>query len=89
VLVLLEQSEGSPVVILEGDRGPDSNGGRQAYIQLRMTILNAYLLPTGDAGLYPSITPANPSRIVFYPGLWRRLLPARRPCALLFIRHPL
>jgi hypothetical protein len=30
-----------------------------------MTILNAYLLPTGDAGLYPSITPANPSRIVF------------------------
>jgi hypothetical protein len=33
VLALFDQSEVSPVVILEGDHGADSTGGRQAYIQ--------------------------------------------------------
>jgi len=65
ITAILEQSEGSPVIIIEGDHGPDSNSGRISYIQERMTNLNAFHLPTGDAGLYPGITPVNTFRVVF------------------------
>jgi len=65
ITAILEQSEGSPVIIIEGDHGPDSNSGRISYIQERMTNLNAIHLPTGDAGLYPGITPVNTFRVVF------------------------
>jgi Sulfatase len=65
VLAILERSEVPPVIILAGDHGPDSNSGRLSYVQERMTILNAYHLPTGDAGLYASITPVNSFRVVF------------------------
>jgi hypothetical protein len=81
VQAILEQSEVPPVIILEGDHGPDSNSGRQSYIQERMTILNAYHLPGGNDGLYPGITPVNSFRIVFnevfggdYPLLEDRVL---------------
>jgi len=65
ITAILEQSEVSPVIIIEGDHGPDSNSGRISYIQERMTNLNAFHLPTGDAGLYPGITPVNTFRVVF------------------------
>ncbi len=81
VLAILEQSEVPPVILLAADHGPDSNSGRQTYVQERMTILSAYHLPTGEAGLYPGITPVNSFRVVFnqvfggdYPLLEDRVL---------------
>jgi hypothetical protein len=81
VLTILEKSVAPPVIILAADHGPDSNSGRQTYVQERMTILSAYHLPTGDAGLYPGITPVNTFRVVFnevfgadYPLLQDRVL---------------
>jgi len=62
---ILAQSATTPVIIIQGDHGPDSTSGRVSYVQERMTNLNVYLLPTGDAGLYPGITPVNSFRVVF------------------------
>ena len=62
---ILAESATTPVIIIQGDHGPDSTSGRVSYVQERMTNLNAYLLPTGDAGLYPDITPVNSFRVVF------------------------
>jgi hypothetical protein len=62
---ILARSATTPVIIIQGDHGPDSTSARVSYVQERMTNLNAYLLPTGDAGLYPSITPVNSFRVVF------------------------
>ncbi|HET7010638.1 MAG TPA: sulfatase-like hydrolase/transferase [Anaerolineales bacterium] len=78
---ILSQSSTPPVIILQGDHGPDSNTGRVSYVQERMTIFNAYLLPSGDAGLYAGISPVNSFRVVFnqvfggtYPRLPDRVL---------------
>ena len=65
ITAILEQSQVPPVIILEGDHGPDSNSGRISYIQERMTNLVAFHLPSGEAGLYPGITPVNTFRVVF------------------------
>ena len=62
---ILAEASTPPVIILQGDHGPDSNSGRLSYVQERMTNLNVYLLPTGGAGLYPEITPVNSFRAVF------------------------
>ena len=65
VAAILQNSEVPPVILLQGDHGPDSGSGRVSYIQERMTNLNAYLLPAGADGLYPGITPVNSFRVVF------------------------
>jgi hypothetical protein len=65
ITAILEQSEVPPVIVIEGDHGPDSNSGRISYVQERMTNLNAIHLPTGETGLYPGITPVNTFRVVF------------------------
>lgn len=65
IRAIVANSEVPPVILLQGDHGPDSNSGRQSYVQERMTNLNAYLLPTGTEALYPGLTPVNSFRIVF------------------------
>jgi hypothetical protein len=65
VTAILENSEVPPVIIIEGDHGPDSNSGQVSYVQERMTNLIAVYAPTGDAGLYPDLTPVNVFRVVF------------------------
>ncbi|HSB91170.1 MAG TPA: sulfatase-like hydrolase/transferase [Anaerolineales bacterium] len=62
---ILTQSSTTPVILIMGDHGPDSGSGRVSYVQERMTNLDAYLLPTGEAGLYPGITPVNSFRVIF------------------------
>jgi hypothetical protein len=65
ITAILEQSEVPPVIVIEGDHGPDSNSGRISYVQERMANLNAIHLPTGQTGLYPGITPVNTFRVIF------------------------
>jgi len=67
---ILEDSAVAPVILLQGDHGPeiglewehpDSNA-----LKARAAILNAYHLPEGcDDALYPEISPVNSFRIVF------------------------
>lgn len=78
---ILEASPVPPVILIQGDHGPDSGSGRVSYIQERMTNLSAYLIPGGSDLLYPGITPVNSFRVVFdelfggdYPILEDRVL---------------
>jgi hypothetical protein len=79
---ILAQSARPPVIIIQGDHGPGAN--MDAYsadgtnMRERLSILNAYLIPGGAAGLlYPSITPVNTFRVVLntYFGTGYELLP--------------
>jgi hypothetical protein len=73
VTALLEKSKNPPIIILQGDHGPEKAGESKFY-----EILNAYYLPgTTPADLYPTISPVNSFRIVLnrYFGQNLELLP--------------
>jgi hypothetical protein len=66
---IVEKSKTPPIIILMGDHGlRDDN---------RYTNLNAYYLPNGYEGLYPTITPVNSFRVILneYFGANYPLLP--------------
>jgi len=59
VRALLANSKTPPIIIIQGDHGWDP--------RYRNRILNAYYLPDGgDLLLYPTITPVNTFRLIFY-----------------------
>ncbi|MGA9531684.1 MAG: hypothetical protein WBR18_03110 [Anaerolineales bacterium] len=58
---LLADSQTEPVIVIQGDHGPEEGGSGD-----RMEILNAYHLPgDAEAALYPEITPINSFRVIF------------------------
>ncbi|MHC4714695.1 MAG: alkaline phosphatase family protein [Planctomycetota bacterium] len=81
---ILEKSEIPPIIILQGDHGPEAFlhqvNAEGSYLEERMSVLNAYHLPDGgDALLYETITPVNTFRVIFkhYFGADVPLLPDR------------
>jgi hypothetical protein len=68
---ILANSEREPIIIIQGDHGPDSTQleyepPAQEYLSERFPILNAYYLPSSCSHdqLYASITPVNSFRVV-------------------------
>lgn len=58
--VILDHSTTEPVIIFQGDHGPEEGSSQD-----RMRILNAYYLPNGEYDqLYSTITPVNSFRVV-------------------------
>jgi hypothetical protein len=56
---LIADSDPAPVIILQGDHGPEEGSSEE-----RMRILNVYYLgDTGQDELYPTITPVNSFRL--------------------------
>jgi hypothetical protein len=56
---VIQVSERPPVIVIQGDHGPEYGTG------IRTTdILNAYYVPDGDDLLYESITPVNSFRVI-------------------------
>lgn len=81
---ILAESGSPPVIILQGDHGPggflDWSAPDQTCLWERTSILNAYYLPdSGEAQLYPGISPVNSFRVVLnaYFGADLPLLPDR------------
>ena len=71
---ILERSSVQPIIIIQGDHGPqrlgryplDSTYPTDARVNDLTAILNAYYLPEYcRSGLYPTITPVNTFRLVF------------------------
>lgn len=61
VQMILNESATAPVIILQGDHGPEEGSSQD-----RMRILNAFYLPDAEYGqLYSTITPVNSFRVVF------------------------
>jgi hypothetical protein len=67
---ILQNSDQTPIIILQGDHGPgaymDYTAPLTSNMRDRMSILNAYLVPP-EVGtrLYPSVTPVNSFRVLF------------------------
>jgi hypothetical protein len=67
---ILEKSVNKPIIVIQGDHGPQSTLDWYSLDQVcpmeRMSILNAYFFPDADySRLYPSITPVNTFRVIF------------------------
>jgi hypothetical protein len=66
---LISQSTRPAVIILQSDHGPglllDWDDPENSDFRERLSILNAYLLPGGSAGLYEGISPVNTFRLIF------------------------
>jgi len=56
---ILRNSETPPVIVVMGD-----HGRTEETPETRLAILNAYFLPEGVEGLYPTITPVNTFRLI-------------------------
>ncbi len=81
---ILAKSKIQPIIILQGDHGPESRldwySVDHTCLKERMSILNAYYLPDFDRDLlYPSITPVNTFRLIdrYYFGVDESLLEDR------------
>ena len=57
---ILATSDPEPVILIQGDHGPEEGGSGD-----RMAILNAYYLPGRSNLLYESVSPVNSFRMVF------------------------
>ncbi|MBT3933314.1 MAG: hypothetical protein HOF35_03550 [Bacteroidetes bacterium] len=58
---IIDRSEIPPIIIVQGDHGPNGSGPKEL-----LPILNLYYLPNGgDAVLYPTISPVNTFRVIF------------------------
>jgi hypothetical protein len=78
--VILKESRIPPIIIVQGDHGPNLALERSAKERAGMRILNMYLLPgRASAGIYQTITPVNTFRLLFneYFGAKYPLLPDR------------
>lgn len=61
VRTLISESAVPPVIVMQGDHGPEEGSSQD-----RMEILNAiYLAGHGSDGLYPTITSVNTFRVIF------------------------
>lgn len=67
---LLYRSAGDPIIVLQGDHGPASEGGSWtepslALMRERLPILNAYRVPRRECLFFSAVTPVNSFRIIF------------------------
>ena len=72
---ILENSATEPIIIIQGDHGPDFWSIRTSdetfddetwdVTSHRMRILSAYYFPDNSSGLYPTISPVNTFRLIF------------------------
>jgi hypothetical protein len=58
---IIANSAVPPIIVIQGDHGPTVASSPRA----RMSNLNVYFLPGGNAPLYPTITPVNTFRVIF------------------------
>ncbi len=67
---LIANSAVPPIIILQGDHGPDMTANwrrpSNTFLKERMRVLSAFYLPEGgDALLYDTMTPVNTFRVIF------------------------